>query len=294
MRPGEGPLAAPIDAIVEGRIETLRKRVHGILEAIDDDPVSRWINLGLIVLVSLNALAVILETVPSIEAQWRDVFQWFEEASVVIFLFEYILRLWSCTVQPEYAGPVSGRLRFAARPMSVVDAVAIAPALFEVGLAFDLRYVRVMRLVRMLRVFKFARYTETVRTFARVLAEKRTDLVLIGLFLGLLLVIASATMYFAEYEAQPEVFSSIPAAMWWAMQTLTTVGYGDIVPQTPLGKFLGTLIALVGIGFFALPAGILAAGFAEEIERAARRGDGPDTCPNCGHELVERRSGGDD
>ncbi len=286
------PASLPRREREKHRIEALKRRVHGVLEAVDEDPFSRAVNVGLALLVSLNALAVILETVPSIDDRWHGAFRWFEEVSVAIFLVEYLLRLWSCTVQPEYAGDVAGRLRFAARPMSIVDAVAIVPALFETGLFLDLRYVRVMRLVRLLRVFKFARYTETVRTFARVVSEKRMDLVLIGLFLGLLLVIASATMYFAEYDEQPDVFSSIPAAMWWAMQTLTTVGYGDIVPKTPLGKLLGTLIALVGIGFFALPAGILAAGFAEEIERSGGR-EAPSTCPNCGHDLRERDAGGD-
>jgi voltage-gated potassium channel len=266
----------------------LRQRAYRILEAVDNDPVARGINISLAILVSLNALAVILETVPSLEARWSRVFTWFEEVSVTIFLVEYVVRLWSCTVARDYSGAVSGRIRFAARPLSMVDAIAIAPALLPGEYFLDLRYVRVMRLVRMLRVFKFTRYTETVRTFARVVTEKRADLVLIGLFLGLLLVVASASMYFAEYDEQPDVFSSIPAAMWWAMQTLTTVGYGDIVPRTPWGKFLGTLIALLGIGFFALPAGILAAGFAEELQSRKEK----EACPNCGHERGPRRSRG--
>ena len=136
----------------------------------------------------------------------------------------------------------------------------------------------------MLRVLKFARYSRTLQTFGTVFQEKRTDIAVMTLFLVLIVVIASSLMYFVEHPAQPQQFASIPAAMWWSVTTLTTVGYGDIYPITPLGKLIGAIIALIGIGFFALPAGILAAAFADELakQRVKQR-----TCRHCGKEISE-------
>jgi voltage-gated potassium channel len=136
----------------------------------------------------------------------------------------------------------------------------------------------------MLRVLKLGRYSTTLRTFGRVFKAKRIDVALMTLFLAVLVVLASSLMYFIEHGAQPESFSSIPAAMWWSVMTLTTVGYGDIYPVTALGKLLGAVIALIGIGFFALPAGILAAAFADEL--ASQRKSNSSTCPHCHKELA--------
>jgi voltage-gated potassium channel len=238
--------------------------------------------LFLLNLILLNLVAVILETVPDLASRYGVAFDVFEAVSVAIFSVEYLLRLWSCTSNPKYRHPILGRIRFALTPLALVDLIAIAPAYVPGDVFLDLRYVRVVRLVRLLRVLKMARYSQTLRTFSNVVGARAWDLGLIGFFLVVLLIVASITMYFAEHDAQPEVFSSVPAAMWWAVVTLTTVGYGDIYPVTPLGKLFGSIIALLGIGFFALPAGLLAAGFAEEIHRER---EGKKCCPHCGKEL---------
>jgi voltage-gated potassium channel len=221
---------------------------------------------------------------PGIDSQLAGILDRFETFSLTVFTLEYALRLWACTANSAFRGP-GGRLRFAAHPLTLIDLAVIIPAFLPWEVFVDLRFARVLRLVRIMRVFKVARYSKAVRLFLQVLAAKRADLGLITLLLGLMVILASSTMYFAEHHAQPQVFSSIPASMWWSIQTLTTVGYGDIYPITPVGKLLGTLIALVGIGFFALPAGILAAGFAEEIEKGRGK---KRCCPHCGKELPER------
>lgn len=264
------------------RLTEVKQRVYRIQEG-DQSRLGRVLGFVLLNLILLNLVAVILETVPELADRYGVAFDVFEAVSVAIFSVEYLLRLWSCTSNPKYRHPVFGRIRFALTPMALIDLIAIAPAYVPGDVFLDLRYVRVVRLVRLLRVLKMARYSQTLRTFSNVVGARVWDLGLIGFFLVILLIVASITMYFAEHEAQPEMFSSIPAAMWWGVVTLTTVGYGDIYPVTPLGKLFGSVIALVGIGFFALPAGLLAAGFAEEIRR--ERDAKKKCCPHCGKEL---------
>lgn len=146
-----------------------------------------------------------------------------------------------------------------------------------------------LRLFRLLRVLKIGRYSQSVALMAHVVRRKRSDLTVTALLLFVMLVIAASLMYYAEHDAQPEAFGSIPAAMWWGVATFTTVGYGDVYPITPLGRILGSFIAILGIGIFALPAGILASGFSEERERM-RTGNSADVCPHCGRALDQDSS----
>ena len=201
---------------------------------------------------------------------------------MTVFTVEYVLRLWTCTMHREFSRVVVGRARFALTPLALVDLIAILPFYLPMILPFDLRFIRILRLVRLLRLLKMGRYLESMRTLGRVFTSKKEELIIAISIVSILLVLASSVMYFLEYEAQPEAFSSIPAAMWWGVATLTTVGYGDVYPVTPLGKVLGGIIAITGIGIFALPAGILASGFAEEIQE--RRGKGR-LCPHCGQDI---------
>lgn len=264
-------------------LEGARRRVFLILEGQATDGVARAVTLSLTALIVVNMVAVVLETLPVVGEQYAAAFASFEALSVGVFTLEYALRLWSCGALKRYRGP-GGRLRFALTPLALVDLAVVLPAFLPWHLLFDFRFARVLRLVRILRLLKIARYSQAVRLFGQVLAAKRGDLGFIGLLLGLIVVLASSTMYFVEHQAQPKVFSSIPAAMWWSIQTLTTVGYGDIYPITPAGRLLGTVIALVGIGFFALPAGVLAAAYAQEIQKGHRRRR---CCPHCGKDLSE-------
>jgi voltage-gated potassium channel len=266
------------------RIEAWQRIVYRILDpGSRETPVERAGNLFLGSLILLNVLAVIVETVEPIRERWAAEFVGFEAFSVAVFTIEYLLRLWTCPLDPRFGGTARGRLRFLLSPMALIDLLAIVPAYLPGDAFLDLRYARVVRVVRMLRALKMARYSRSVQTLSNVFRERRADLVLITVLLLVLLVVSASTIYFAEHAAQPRIFSSIPAAMWWAVVTLTTVGYGDIYPITPVGKFLGAIIALLGIGLFALPAGILASGFADELQRARKAV--PQRCPHCHGEL---------
>lgn len=243
------------------------------------DRASRWFDAFLLLLISVNVAAVVFGTVPWIRARWGAGLDWFEAISVAIFAVEYVLRLWSAPANPRFASAPAGRLRYAVTPMAIVDLLAILPALLPfVGV--DLRFARALRLMRLFRLAKLTRYLRSIRLFGEVARDKREELVLSTFVLFLLLLLSSSLMYFVENGGQPDKFSSIPATMWWAIATLTTVGYGDMYPITPTGQFFGAFVAVMGIGLFALPTAILGTGFVEAIAREKKPAI---ACPECGH-----------
>ncbi|WP_169975662.1 ion transporter [Tautonia rosea] len=263
--------------------QSFRQRLWAILEvARPGDHVSRGFDIVLLSLIVLNILAVILDSVPSINRRVGPALNAFEWFSVAVFSAEYLLRLWSAPADPRFAQPIRGRLRFMVTPLALIDLIAVLPAYLPL-FGLDLRFVRALRLLRIFRAAKLARYISALRLFGDVIREKREELILTTCVFGLMLLITSCLMYFAENEAQPEAFSSIPAAMWWSVVTLTTVGYGDIHPVTSLGRLLASFSAILGIGFFALPTAILGSGFIEEVEK--RKKHHIRTCPYCGREI---------
>ena len=263
-------------------IMALRKRIYEILEVgKPGDTLSRNFDIFIISLIGLNVIALILESVESIHNLGPKTFSGFEYVSVIIFSLEYILRIWSCVENPAYRKPITGRLRFSVTLLALIDLLAILPFYLPFT-GFDLRFLRAVRMMRIFRVAKIGRYSQSLKTLQRVLTQKKEQLISSVFILFLLLIIASSMMYFAENRVQPENFSSIPATMWWAVATLTTVGYGDVYPVTQIGKLIASVIAILGIGMFALPTGILGAGFVEEIDRHRRKSI---QCPHCGKEI---------
>jgi voltage-gated potassium channel len=262
----------------------LRKRLYEIVEEQKEgDRLGQAVKLAVMGLIALSVLSVIFETVPALAERYATFFLSFETFTVAVFTVEYLVRLGACTVDPRYAHPVWGRLRMALTPMALVDLVAILPFYLPMVTTLDLRFVRALRLLRLLRLFKLGRYSESLKILNNVLRSKKEELAITAFVAGILLVIFSSLMYYVENAAQPDRFSSIPAAMWWGVATLTTVGYGDIYPVTLGGKVLGALSALVGIGMFAMPAGILGSAFIDEMHR--RRAHDQKSCPHCGKSL---------
>ena len=265
--------------------EGVKRRTHELIEReVGATRLDRAVDLFISLLIVTNVCAVMLETVTWIDAPFHPYFVAFEIFSVAVFTAEYVLRLWSCTADPRYARPVWGRVRYALQPMLLIDLLAVVPFYLEF-LTVDLRFVRTLRLFRLFRIFKLARYADSMRTLGLVLRSRREELLVTLFVVVVLLVFASSAMYYVESEAQPEQFSSIPAAMWWGVATLTTVGYGDVYPVTTAGRFLGAGIAILGVGLFALPTGILASAFSEELQK--RRRKEAVLCPHCGCDTRE-------
>lgn len=263
----------------------LRRRTYEIVEAArSGDRASAVFDIVIVTLILANILVFIVESVEPIRAAVPGFFFWFEVGSVGVFTIEYLLRLWSCVENPKYGSGVFGRVRHAMRPLSVIDFLAVAP-FYLPFLGVDLRVFRAFRLVRIARIAKLGRYSKAIRLIGVVLVEKKEEMfTTIALMLGLLLV-ASTLMYFVERDVQPDAFGNIPQAMWWGVSMLTTVGYGDVYPITPLGKLLGAVIAIMGVGMFALPTGILGAGFVEELQNARSEREGK--CPHCGGDIAK-------
>lgn len=261
----------------------VRSSVFNVLNtARSTNRLQRIINTFLFGLILLNVAAVILETVDVLHENFAAYFHVFEIFSVIVFSVEYILRVWSCTCNEAYKNPIIGRIKFIFTPMALIDLWAILPFYLPMLIPIDLRFLRAMRLLRIMRIFKIGRYSTAVAILSAVIRRKKEELSITLATLIILLIMASSLMYLIEKNAQPEAFSSIPAAMWWGIVTLSTVGYGDVYPVTVLGKMLGMVIAILGIGMFALPAGILGSGFVEEIQSRQK----PKTiCPHCGKEI---------
>lgn len=236
------------------------------------DHASRVINGIILLVILINVGALVVETLPGWTDRYGRIFFWVEWGSVIVFSVEYVLRLWSVVERKGYERPWSGRLRFALRPMMLIDLLAVLPAYLPL-LGLDLRVLRVLRLMRVFRVLKVARYSQALQVMGEVLEKKREQLLITLSGLAILLLIASCLMYYAEHDHQPEKFSSIPATMWWAVATVTTVGYGDVYPITPIGRLIASVIAILGIGLFALPAGIIASGFSEHEKVQKHKAD---------------------
>ncbi len=262
---------------------TLRKRLYRILEPSEKGggAVDRIFEYLLISIIILNIIAIVLESVEDEYILFEGIFYYFEIFSVVFFTVEYIARIYSIVENPKYHHPVTGRLQYAKSSMAIVDLLAFLP-FYLTFLPIDLRVLRMFRLMALFRMFKIARYMQALEIFKRVIFERREQLVLSFVFILFILIIISFFMFYAEHDAQPNKFGSIPEAMWWGVATLTTVGYGDIVPITPWGKILGGLFAIAGVGFLALPAGILSSGFFELLHKPQGK---KHSCPHCGKDF---------
>ncbi|WP_042661941.1 ion transporter [Haloferax sp. ATB1] len=267
---------------------------------VDPDSENRWgerFERLVFVLASANVVAVVLSTVESLYERFGAYFDGLLVASIALFTCLYVVRLWAA----GSAAPDAGRSRFAfvRDPISVVDCFVIAT--FWTGLLFEIRLFEsgLFRVFWLARVLNLSWFRRSRRRFKRVLDAQRDDLGVAFSGAGMLVLVSSTLMYFVEGSVQPDAFSSIPETLWWGVVTLTTVGYGDVVPVTPLGRLLGAATMLGGVAFFALPSSILAAGFfaeragerAQETEetrttdRGRPGGKRVEWCPYCGESL---------
>lgn len=246
----------------KSRYQHLRLQTYYLLET-GHEGLGRWIDWFLIILITLNSIAFAADTVPALHEKYSVYFDVFNLVSIIIFTIEYLLRVWSCVEIPIYHGRAhaSARGHFMRTPFMVIDLLAILPFYLSFIIPLDLRILRVLRL---LRFFKLVRYSPALQSLVRVLQNEKHALLGAFLIMMALLMFASSGIYFIERDVQPEHFGSIPDSAWWAIATLTTVGYGDVTPQTILGKIFGGMVMLFGLGMFALPIAIISTGFAQE------------------------------
>ncbi len=256
-------------ATFEDHLPTPRHRTYVVLEGGRTGGfVGHVVEAVLITLIVGNVVAYSLQTIPAIDARFNAGFTWLERISVAIFTIEYIARVWTAPEDPTSTrGRYLSRINFVLRPMMIIDLMSIAPAYIALFVPFiDLRF---LRLIRLLRLLKIARYSPALSTLAQVLAEERRALYGTLLLLLCAMVFAAAAIHVVEGSnpGSNPTFATMPGSMYWAITTLTTVGYGDVTPITGLGRFIAGFTMVVGLGLFALPVGIVATGFVNSIHR---------------------------
>ena len=252
--------------VLPPREHRLRRWVYHLLDGAGHDRLSRFLHGLLVGLVGLSVASVVLQSVPAYDETYGDYFEIAEYVAVSVFTIEYLLRFWSAPEHAPYAGRtgLSARWAYVASGWSIIDFVSILPFYLSFFVNADLR---VLLFLRLLRFFKLARYSAGMRTIISVLeAEKRALLASSGILFGCVLFAATA-MHLAEHDVQPEKFGSIPEAMWWAIVTITTLGYGDVTPVTLAGRLIASVTMVTGYVMLGLPVGIVATAFAEEIHR---------------------------
>lgn len=243
----------------------LRRRLFRALEPSQNHaPGLSRLNRFIVGAIVLSVIFAVVESEHDFYDQSPALFHWIEFGFSIVFLIEYIARLWVAPEDPRYRGGFKGRLRWAITPAALLDLLAVTPLLLH-AVGGEAYLVRMLRVVRVLRLAKLGRFTVATRALSEAIHTRRYELLIsFGVALFILLV-TSTLMYIVEGHVQPQVFGSIPRAMWWAIATLTTVGYGDAVPVTALGRILGGITAATGIGLIAMPTGILAAAMSDAI-----------------------------
>ncbi len=259
------PAVKEFSELNKGR--TFRQKIHalvfeseygGKLQGIFDTFIGVW--------VIISVLAVVLESIHSVSYLINVEFVILDTVAVAIFTVEYLMRLYSCVEEPRYHGAFLGRFKQARNTATIIDLLAILPFFLEVllGSVLDLRFLRTFRLARLL---KLTRYNDSTKILTTVIARE-WPVISASAFIMILMVIMTASLgYVFEHEAQPEKFDNIPNSVYWAVITLASVGYGDISPITPVGRFMTVVMALLGIGIFAIPAALLASAFGDQLHK---------------------------
>lgn len=269
-------------------IKNIKKRTFDIIQvAHDNDIISKTFDIFIISLIIINVALVIADTF-SVSEMAKSIFYIIEVVSVCVFTIEYILRLWTADLFFSDVSATKSRFKFIFSFMALIDLFAILPFYIPFIIPIDLRVLRTLRIVRLLRLFKVNRYTTALSTIGDVFKKKASQLFSSMFVVSLLMIITSVLMYNVEGTAQPDKFQNAFSGLWWAVATLTTVGYGDIYPITTVGKILSAIIALLGIGLVAVPTGIISAGFMEHISKNKHEQTNQQHyCPYCGKKIDE-------
>ncbi len=265
----------------------MKRKIFAIINSDSENSclAGKIFDVAIITLIILNVVTIIIDTFQIPE--WLSMtMTYIEIVSVVIFTLEYLLRIWVADMVYPELSPMRARVKYIFSFMAVIDLLAILPFYVPFIIPIDLRVLRTLRIIRLLRIFKLNRYTTALSAIGEVFRRKKHQLLSSIAVVLILMIIAAVLMYNIENEAQPDTFSNALSALWWAVATLTTVGYGDVYPVTVLGKILSAIIALLGIGLVAVPTGIISSGFVESMEEQRQQSEDEKCyCPYCGKKI---------
>ena len=256
------------------------KRVYDLLEG--HSRLSRIINSLIAGLIVLNVISVVLESYQGIEEKYSTLFYKFEIFSMTVFSIEYISRLisapykYSNTYKPIYL------LRYFFSALAIIDLISVLPFYLPLVFRMDLRFIRIIRVFRLIRILKIKRYSKSLDIIVKVLRKKKTDLILTMVIISILLFMSGSIIYYAENDVQPNVFPNILDSAYWALKTMVFLGY-DSPPLTIVGKIVGIMTTILGLGWIAMPISIISSGFIEEID--SKKEKKKVKCPDCGKEI---------
>lgn len=267
-------------------MKTFKTRIYNIIREDDEnDLISNIFDGTIIILIILSIVSVIASTFDHLPAPFIRFNGIFEYISVIIFSIEYLLRLWTADLKYN-EGAIRSKFKYVFSFMALVDLISILPFYLPFLIKSDLRLLRTIRLIRIFRIFKLQRYTNALDSVINVFKKKKEQLLSSIFVVLILMLISSIFMYYCEHDVQPDKFDNAFSGLWWAIATLTTVGYGDIYPITIFGKILSAFLAILGIGLVAVPTGIISAGFSEELEETKNASNEDiNYCPHCGKKL---------
>ena len=268
---------------------------HRIFEIIQPDNgtsrPSRFFDYAITTLILASVVTVFASTF-DLSPRVMKMVSVLEGVASAVFTIEYALRIATADLLYPKSGKVSSRIKYVFSPMAIVDLIAILPFWLPMLLPGTMLGIRALRLVRLMRIFKLNRYSDAMKSLAEVIVWKKRELIGSMFFVGLLMLISSLLMYSAEHEAQPTVFRNAFSGLWWAVATLTTVGYGDIYPVTALGRLVGAFIAFSGLAAVAIPTGIISSGLTERMSKCpmpeSKPKDDADTLAEIKAELAEQ------
>ena len=262
----------------------LKQKIYHLVEKGSHGSVINLIfDYFIIILIIFNVAAIALDTLVGLPAQLYRLLKIFEIISIGVFTVEFLLRLYVSDLTHPSGTRITSIGKFLISPFGLIDLLAIIPFYIPFLIKVDLRFLRILRLVRFFRVLKISRYNSTLKLIGDVLREKSGEIGMTFFIALLMLLISGFVMFSVENPAQPDKFPNVFASLWWAVATLTTVGYGDIYPITIAGKIISGIVSIIGIGLIALPTGIISAGFVEKINH--NKTEKKHICPHCGGKI---------
>lgn len=264
---------------------TIKRRIYELVEkGSHGKKYNLYFDYFIASLIILNVLAIAVDSLSSISAELRHGLKIFEIISLIIFTVEYLMRIYVADLSHPVDSKTRAISRFVFSPLGLIDLFSILPFYLPFLFPMDLRFLRLLRLLRFMRVFKITHYNQSLTLIGNVIKEKKAELGTTFFVAFILIVVAAFLMYFVEGKVQPDKFTDVFDSFWWALGTLSTVGYGDIYPITTFGKAISAIVSVLGIGIVALPTGIISSSFIAKVNKS-RLPNNQTTCPHCGKEI---------
>ena len=264
---------------------TLQKKLYVLFEKPGESRASFILNTVIYILIILSIVNLMFYSVEPVREKYGYILEGIRNIVMPIFILEYLGRLYASGYLNEYKG-VKGKLRYMVTPYAIIDLLAVLPYIL-LNSGFNSSFIRSLRLLRIFRLFRVKKYAIFIRLMKQILHNLKEELTVLFLYTLVVIVVLSFIIFDIEHEAQPEVFSNIFQTLWWAVATLTTVGYGDMYPITAAGKFITAVITIIGIGFVAIPGGMFASEFMEAIAQEKKKKGNGLKCLNCGSTEIQ-------